>query len=273
MSDTVDNVKARIRKLLNLAENDAATEGEVANAVAFAQRLMAEHHLSEHEVRQDCQPNAHAVMADLEKLAMLQMAAYGQGEKLASWERTLGSFVAKLIGSVGVYLNGTVRVRTAAGTLLYDSKGQPVERGSVKFYGEAEEVRLACQLYTDLGLTIAAMARLQFGGVFRGEGRSYADGFVAGLYTKLSTAEKLAAGDNKALALRCTAIVQAKKQHAAAWLKGQGVKLGSASRSGGREHHRGAYEQGKQDGAAQGVSVTRRGKLATAGEQRQLPGR
>jgi len=259
MSDTVDNVKARIRKLLNLAENDAATEGEVANAVAFAQRLMAEHHLSEHEVRQDCQPNAHAVMADL--------------EKLASWERTLGSFVAKLIGSVGVYLNGTVRVRTAAGTLLYDSKGQPVERGSVKFYGEAEEVRLACQLYTDLGLTIAAMARLQFGGVFRGEGRSYADGFVAGLYTKLSTAEKLAAGDNKALALRCTAIVQAKKQHAAAWLKGQGVKLGSASRSGGREHHRGAYEQGKQDGAAQGVSVTRRGKLATAGEQRQLPGR
>jgi hypothetical protein len=259
MSDTVDNVKARIRKLLNLAENDAATEGEVANAVAFAQRLMAEHHLSEHEVRQDCQPNAHAVMADL--------------EKLASWERTLGSFVAKLIGSVGVYLNGTVRVRTAAGTLLYDSKGQPVERGSVKFYGEAEEVRLACQLYTDLGLTIAAMARLQFGGVFRGEGRSYADGFVAGLYTKLSTAEKLAAGDNKALALRCTAIVQAKKQHAAAWLKGQGVKLGSASRSGGREHHRGAYEQGKQDGAAQGVSVTCRGKLATAGEQRQLPGR
>lgn len=273
MNNTVENVKARIRKLLNLAENNAATEGEVANAVAFAQRLMAEHHLSEDQVREGYQPNAHEVMADLEKLTMLQMATYGQGEKLASWERTLASFVAKLIGSVGVYLNGTVRVRTAAGTLLFDAQGKVVERGSVKFYGEAEEVRLACELYADLGATIAAMARLQYGGVFRGEGRSYADGFVAGLYTKLSTAEKQAAGENTALALRCSTIVQAKKQHAAAWLKGQGVKLGSASRGGGREHHRGAYEQGKQDGAAQGVSVTRRGKLATAGGQRQLPGK
>jgi len=45
--NNLDQIKERIRKLLNLANDDAAMGGEVRNAIAFAERLMATHHLSE----------------------------------------------------------------------------------------------------------------------------------------------------------------------------------------------------------------------------------
>lgn len=270
MSTTTDSVKARIRKLLQLAENDAATDGEISNAIAFAQRLMAEHHLSEEQVKEGDPVNLHAVQADLEKLTMLRLAAFGQGEKLASWEVTLSMFVSKLVGGVGVYGSGARTVRTATGTIMFDSRGRSMVRSTVTFYGADEDVRLAQQLYVDIATTIAAMARLKFGGAFRGEGRSYGDGFVAGLQTKLREATAASAAESKSLAIRCDAIVKAKVEHANKWLKQQGVTLSSRGHGSG-SFHPSAFSAGKQDGLAADISAKRTTKLAAGAALKALP--
>jgi len=60
----LDNVKDTIRKLLNLAENDGAADGEIDNALRFARRLMHQHHLSEEDIdRSD--PDSKAAREDL----------------------------------------------------------------------------------------------------------------------------------------------------------------------------------------------------------------
>jgi hypothetical protein len=41
----IERVKGRIRKLLATAADDAATEGEIDNAVRFARQMLAAHHL------------------------------------------------------------------------------------------------------------------------------------------------------------------------------------------------------------------------------------
>lgn len=50
MPDVVDKVKARIRQLRQMTRANGATEGEVLNALAIAERLMREHGLDEQEV-------------------------------------------------------------------------------------------------------------------------------------------------------------------------------------------------------------------------------
>jgi len=45
-------IKEKIRKLLNLAEDDGAMEGEINNALNFARRLMLQHNISEEDIKQ-----------------------------------------------------------------------------------------------------------------------------------------------------------------------------------------------------------------------------
>ena len=221
----IDKVKDRIRKLLNLAENDAASEGEINNAINFAQRLMQEHHLTKDDV--------HAAAAAEEVAEMMKQAAYTTGAKASPWEAGLASFVAKMIGSVGVYTGGVETAKTTHGTTMFDAKGKPMSRSTYVFYGEAEEVRLATELYYDLSRTIAAMARMRYGGALRGDGRDYGLGFVSGLASQLAaaaTAAKAESTESTALAVRCAAIVHQKKAAASTWLSSQGINLSTGRR-------------------------------------------
>lgn len=178
---TTDPIKQRIRLLLNLAENDGATEGEIDNALRFARRLMDAHHLSE----DDIPGNVHDAAAEAECKEMARDHAYGNGTSLASWEKSLASFTSAFVGGVGVYIGGPKEYRDSKGMLKFDERGRAVTRGTVIFYGLADEVQLATALFDDLRGTIAAMARLKFGGALRGDGRSYGDGFVSGLYERV----------------------------------------------------------------------------------------
>lgn len=49
MSD-IGKIKERIRKLLNLAADDGAAEGEIDNALRAARRLMLQHQIGEDDV-------------------------------------------------------------------------------------------------------------------------------------------------------------------------------------------------------------------------------
>lgn len=176
----IESVKDTIRHLLNLSKNNAATEGEVSNAIRFASQLMAKHHIEESELAEP------AVMQE-----MVQVGAWGNGRRLSSWESMLGAFVRDFVGSVVAVLNkNVIPKKNEFGLASFNDKGEVVYGQTMQFFGIPEEVQLAKALYEDLALTIATMARLKYGTCLRREGKEYADGFVIGLQTKLKEAKK-----------------------------------------------------------------------------------
>jgi hypothetical protein len=265
MSAETNQIRNRIRLLLNLAENDAATEGEIENAIRFARRLMDAHHLSEDE----CKNDPHAQAADEERGAMGKTEALSVGESLCSWERRLSAFVKQLVGGVDCYITSSQLRRTDAGAIRYDENGRMMIKGSVVFYGLDEEARLATEIHDDLAATIAAMARLKFGGALRGAGRSYGDGFVDGLHSKLRDAkqqDESTSSESRALVVRSAEVAKRKRENANNWLKNEcGISLVSAGRSRAYSSNEGAYSSGHRDGRQTSVTVNRRKRIASSG--------
>lgn len=268
MTDSnTDKVKQTIRGLLNLAANNAATEGEVANALRFARRMMDAHHLSEDECRRD--PDAQHARAEV-----MGTEEWQNGNALLwMWEKSLGSFVERFVGSVGAYITGA-KPLVIDGRAQFDAKGKRRATRAVVFFGPVEDCALATELYATLRETVATMARLRVGGAHFKEGRAYAEGFVAGLFRQLGEAKRVdeASTESRALVVQSTAIATATKARAVGWLKAQGVRLGSA-RSGGTgitgSDQRAAYNSGVEDGRKATVSASRRSKV-TGEAQRRL---
>jgi hypothetical protein len=117
-------------------------------------------------------------------------------------------------------------------------------------------VRLATELFAEITKTIATMARLRYGGVYRGPGRSYAEGFALALRQKATEGERQRVE-------ACTALVVATVRRARIWLAtSKGIRFGSSSRSGsGRTYDSSAHNAGRSDGR----------NYSMRGRQRQLP--
>jgi hypothetical protein len=239
MQKNLENVKDTIRKLLNLADS-STFEGEIANALKFAHRLMSEHHLKPADVNEQ--------VADEEAEEFAKEGCSTNGVNMATWEGSLGMFVADMVGGIGCYRESSKPV-LRNGCRVFERNGRARCRSTVHFYGFAEEVELAVDLYNRLAHTIAAMGRLRYGGVLRGEGRSYGDGFVAGLRTQLKEVERKALeGTGRELAIRSTRIAERKRAMAENWLVHEhGIRLRNRGRSGARHHH-GAFGRGREDG-------------------------
>lgn len=249
---TLEHAKDRIRKLLALAADGSEAEGEIRNALNYARSLMQAHHLTEDDVRDD--PHADAAVHE-----MKQSQVSGQFGRMAVWESGLASFVQDLTG-VSFYTEPAKAVRVG-GRLQFGVNGKPLKRPSVLFYGIDEEVDLATHVYSELSLTIAASARLKYGGVARGDGRQYAEGFVVGLIQKLRDSKRGDDEQTRALTVRCTAIVERKQQEARQWLsKERGVRLKTTTVRpvGGSEA---AFDDGLEDGRKQEVSGAKRKKI------------
>jgi hypothetical protein len=266
----VDAEKAKdtIRKLLNLAANDAAAEGEIANAVAFASRLMAEHSFSQADIDQG--DTAADIMAELDAAELGSAQSFCGSSKQSSWEGWAANFVCDLIGGLKCHWKRADYPRTAAGIMI---GREP--RVAIKFYGLAEDAALAAEVYQELRETIAAMAKLRWGGVYRGEGRSYCEGFVSALNAKLRTqkaketaelSKMLAApqatqGGALVVLARGQAEIVAKKRELAEKYQREKIgKLSAGRRASGR-HYGGAYQSGQADGARYEATATRRRKL------------
>lgn len=249
-----EKARAQIRKLLALGHDDGATEAEAENALRFARRLMLAHHLTEGDVTER---DPHENAARAERVSYGQAAGWTTGAGMTAWEATLGWAIVDLVGTVGWYKASGLR-RTPAGALLYGNDGNPQRSTRVTFYGPEDDARDAIALYDEWSITVAALARMRFGGALRGEGRSYAEGFTRALREKVGKIDKaereqITAGrDNGCTALalvNARALIVAKKQGAENWLRHtQGLKLRKSSSNRGGRFHGNAYEAGRSDG-------------------------
>jgi len=176
---------------------------------------------------------------------------------MCSWERRLAVFICSFIGSVKCYKQANQPVVSqATGLKQYDEKGYLKTRGSIVFYGITDEVEVAQEMYDTWRTTIAAMARLRFGGALRGAGLHYGDGFVQGMEQRLRDAKhaETQEGDQTfALVVQSNAIAKRKQEKAEYWMAHvQGVKLQKAAPSyrsrRAAAQHAGAKSQGKADG-------------------------
>ena len=294
MAPNLDAIRSRIQKCLNLAENDAAMGGEIDNALRFARRLMIQHNLSEAEVRCDAQPKgAHEIAADVEATEYDRVFFQSSGGKLSTWERAVVHAVMDLIGTVSWYRHGTETKKSKYGTIEYDSRGRPRTAVALAIYGPAEDVRDALILIDEWRETIIALARLKYGGVFQGAGRSYCEGFGYALMDKakairaeetteirrLDTGRELdlsllasGSADEKALVLHergsalalrdATSLMAARKARASTWLEREhDIKLTNRSCGGGGRHYGSAFKAGKSDGRRSSFHHARTPKL------------
>jgi len=257
------SIKDRIRKLLNIARDDAASECEIETAMRFAAKLMDEHRLTEADLQ-----DGHDEQAAQER--MVRDFAACTSNWMSFWEGHLGMFLCELIGTIGCYRGGTSEIRTPAGILVYGDDGKPMKRARLAFYGPDEDVTIAIAMFNELKQTIAAMGRLKFGGAFVGDGRAYCEGFVSGLFRKLKAdrdAERSAieAGARAIVAInrdKVDAICKATRARSEAFITRElGGKLGSGGSSRRRYSSAEAYRSGRSDGERTGVSVKRAGKL------------
>lgn len=221
MSDQTEAIKSRIRKLLALANDSAAAEMEIEQALCHAQRLMDLHHVSE----ADLSP------AEREE-RMARITTFTGSNKRQAWEGWLINAVCDALGGIASYWSDASVVRSETGAAVLGKDGEVRQAVSVTFFGAEEDCILARSVYDETRLTIATMGRLRWGGVYKGEGRSYCEGYVLGLTARLqgerkARQEAAAGADQRAIVLRRNDIVKAKVVKANAWLKDElKVKLG-----------------------------------------------
>ena len=115
--------------------------------------------------------------------------------------------------------------------------------------------RLLLELYRELLIEIATLARLKYGGYAKGRGASYAEGFVAGLRAILHGVNHSPAIIESSRTLRARI-----ERDANGWLKAEcDITLVSQSSSGRSGYDPSAAAAGRADGKAR--NVTRPGQL------------
>lgn len=258
MQKNIEQIKSDIRAMLNLAKNDAAAEGEIENAMKFARRYMVMYNLTEEDVAVD--PN-HIDLSFIDELEIVEVECDIPDRQLATWESSLATVVSKTIGSVQVFLKH-VAVKNKYGGFVYTANGKAKQETVPTFVGPMEEALLARELYESLCAKIAAMAFLKYGTVARGAGRSYGDGFVAGLYNQIKTVDAQLAVEHKsnALVVQSNIVATKKLEKADEYINKYVGKLRNGTQS-KVNHYSGAYYDGVNDGKKADMSVHRTRKL------------
>jgi hypothetical protein len=172
MSET-ENIKSRVRKLMALANDGQASDGEIENAMRAAAKLADRYHLDLDSLTTDQVEDAEQRMAQSNGLT--------RSSKFHQWETTLAWAIVELFGSIKHYLpNKKVpfRVNGVAQTHGGRYEGKMKMRRQVTFYGPVHEVEEAAELFTEWCELIQTMGVVRWGGAFRGEGEAYCQGFA-----------------------------------------------------------------------------------------------
>jgi len=268
MTSSVDAVKERIRRLLAVAKDGSgATQGEIDNAIRFAQAELAKHQLSEEDLAEE--PEEQYQRAED---APKDQAPAVIGSKCYHWESALGKIISRLVG-VPYYLDNAAGRHDRNGIARRDRNGKVRAAKAIMYYGIAEDAWLAAELFEELHETIVTMAMLKWGGAFRGDGGSYCEGFVRGIDKqvrnqqadeKKSAASQLDSGDSRGLVLieRRNDLIEHRIAVGKDWLLNEkGIKLGRGSGRSGASGSAAAYSSGRADGARTAVSASRTAKL------------
>lgn len=270
MSTDMDSIKARIKKLMAYANDGAASDGEIENALAHAARLIDAHHLDSAE------------FAAAEKRDEHEMGrSWGKTEspKFHRWEITLSSAIEQLFGCVKVYLDGAkepYRVNGIAQFYTGKYAGQRKMCSKVCFYGPVIEAQEAAELYQEWCASVAAMGVIRWGGAYKSHGAAYCEGFTSALYEKaaaLNHARQLTQA--KPLAqlpgVTTTAITLADRytalqERASDWLKDTvKLKLGTGSGHSGTGH---GGSDARREGRAHGNAAA----FGRKAKHKALPG-
>lgn len=259
MNEILERAKRRIRGLLNLASDDAASEGEITAAMKLAEREMDRYHLDHADVEA-----SESVGAAPQTERMDTVDSTCRGKNRATWESALYHAISELVGSVGAY-----GIRGAGTVGAFHA---PSNRCGLRWYGPADDARLAADLFDEWSRVISTLAVGRYGGCLRGDGSRYAYGFAASLR---ENARRAAAARRTVVTLSTTAlarreggsladVLDRKRADAKAWLASTGIRLGT---SGGRRRvilsggGRDAFASGKADGDRADFSANRTKRL------------
>lgn len=253
MNDVREKIKARVRKLLNLAGDAGAFDGEIDAAMNAAEQLMTQYQLD----RAECE--AAEVKQGHSPVTMGKSTAATYGASMSTWESTLAVAVSSLVGTVKHF---SKREERKSGVFAAKKWG-----AVVVFYGPEDDSRLASELFEEWSGAIATIAVGKYKGCFRGDGGSYAMGFASALCDKAkanarerarlttpSTTALVLVGSDRSLA----ALQQQTREQAARWLSTScGIKLVTTIRRGGYSGSSSAYSEGRNDGAAANFEAKR----------------
>lgn len=235
----LDRIKSTIRAMLNLAADEAATDGEKQNAMRHVTRLMDDNNLCEEDLA-----DADGILDSLDNVEVGK-AKVEVGRKQCYWMRTLCTFIERLLGTVKSY-----GVREPGGMTCV-------------FYGVLTDCEIAAEIYYETRDFIETACGTKYGGTRKGDGYSYCVGFVAGLMDQLDRIKATSAPPtSNALVVARNAIVVKKHDLAKRWIDDQGIKLSSSSSSSRRTRvNPDPYDHGFEDGTKHGVNTDRRKKL------------
>jgi len=218
---SLDSTKDRIAKLLAVVASETAPQGEKDNAMMAAQILMDKHNLA----ADDC------LHADKQFDDVFTKTT---GKRVARWELYLTEFIKEVFG---------VSCYTA--------------RNSVHYYGRREPIEMASAMYDEMRHTIASRAKRQYGGWMKGDGGTYAEGFVTGLILSYRETKRLRCQTEagNALVVQSDALVKKNALEAKDWLLANSdVKLSTYSASSGPRGSDDAFSRGVADGKKTNLS-------------------
>lgn len=235
-----DKIIERVRKLLNLAQDDGAADGEITTAMRMANDLIAQYQIDKMELEAETD----AVEEEYGK----GFTGAGGDQRRQAWMDVLAGAIAKAVGSIGVY---TSHDKLKSGTF-----GKEAYVPGYVFYGPESDVALAIELFNEWCSVIGTIATGRYGSPVRGAGRSYAIGFASALsgianqlYSPTSTERGI---------VPVAGILAVKREKAAVWLESTtGLKIRKRGRTIKVNDNRGAYSQGRADGAKSGFGVSR----------------
>ncbi len=225
-----DRILTRVKALHRTASNGASTEGEIRNAMRMMQCLMLKHNLNRGDISED---------DDASNIGMTRRACPLNGRRCSRWESSLAHYMTEEIFPMVQYY----RDRHGHRTLFW-------------FYGPADDVQQTIELFREILMTIATMARLNYGGYTRGSGASYAEGYVQALprgHHDPSDDETILS-QHALIHARSVAI----RAEATKWLDIEcDIRLHSSRRTGRNSFDRSAHHAGQTDGAKHDVSGPR----------------
>lgn len=247
----LDKIKSKILKLINLSEDVNASNGEVANAMNAATRMMAAHNLTRDDIDHSAKSGD-----PTQRVTMGRHCAVSIGTNLSTWECMLMHFVCDFIGYVAHYKTSLQYLRKD-GIAVLDDEGHQRKGCLIYFYGSSDSAEACVELYEELRDTICAMAQLLYGGWYKGDGAVYAQGFCSGLeLARQKAIDAYKNSDDQTTAL----VLQDEKQQAIVikrgkdWLKKEhGIQLRKGSRRSGASGDAAAFSNGQRDGRNHGA--------------------
>jgi hypothetical protein len=225
---THERIIARIRKMLTLAQDGAATEGEIENAMRLARQLLDEHNLTEQDVAPPPGASAHA-SAGIQQAPSRFRTGWGR------WREMLALAAGKL---------------TDCGVVFHT---RPDKRQCAIFVGTSLDTTIALEMFAYLETTAKTLARQHYGpGKWKPAHRQYALGFANTCFSRASRAT-----ETSSAAAGTTAIVVRKAEMVKSYIREE-MRSRTTRMTKARIKHPDAYVRGCEDGKRIDLSTSHR---------------